>query len=882
MGWETHVVPDIGERPQAIINKQIEPYNIFIGIMWKRFGTPTGEAESGTEEEFNLAFKCRKEFGWPRIMFYFNQETFMPQTQNDLEQMSKVIEFRERLRREGLTWDYTGAENFKSIVDQHLSKLIVQWYKEGKKETVSFERRTTLPPHFAHPYPMQENFTGRQKERALLSEWLEKDPTPMLALVAIGGMGKSALAWYWLDEDLLRKGNKFDGVIWWSFYDKESSFERFLENSISYASGQKINPKEMESTWDKMQTFFNIFHGSNFLLILDGLERVLRAYAGLGSPYQGDAVKEDERQDFRACIDPNVGKLLQWLSAGYPQTKTLLTSRLFPKELDGIAGCRRIDMENMDKEDAVKFLRAQGVTGTHAEIQAACEAYGYHPLCLRLLSGMIAQYPEYPGDIAKWREYNPIPELKPKEHHILEIAYNALEPAKQEFLSKLAAFRSPMEYDAIAIFNTFGDKKAFGAVLKELVNRGVLLWHKATGRYDLHPIVRAYCYDCLTDKKDTHTRLRDYFAAIPSPEKIESLEDLNPVIELYHHTVRAGWYDQACGLYYNRLQDFLFYRLGAYQTCIELLQSLFPDGEDRLPRLSYPLDRAWALSSLANSYSMSGQPKQAVPLQERANAVDPKPQSFAIGLSSLAMLQIFPGDLEAAEKNLLRSLELSREMRDELREAISHQELGRLLAYRGQFKASERELSQAYKLAGKIKHKQNQGLTKAYCALRALLMGDAAASLQAAHQARKLAEDMHLERDITQAEWLLGAAHLAKGELSPAETHLSEAIHRCRRINLIELEPDILLELAKLRHAQRHNEEALDLATEALNIADRCEYRLKQADIHNFFAMFYIAKNEWAEAQKHADIAQERASCGYKLALKKANKLSAEISKYSR
>ena len=40
------------------------------------------------------------------------------------------------------------------------------------------------------------------------------------------------------------------------FYDKEASFERGLDNSISYASRQAINPKEIESMWDKMRVFF--------------------------------------------------------------------------------------------------------------------------------------------------------------------------------------------------------------------------------------------------------------------------------------------------------------------------------------------------------------------------------------------------------------------------------------------------------------------------------------------------------------------------------------------------------------------------------------------------------------------------------------------------
>jgi len=52
--WETHARPAAG-RPQAVINQQIDSYDLFVGILWKRFGTPIGLANSGTEEEFRIA-----------------------------------------------------------------------------------------------------------------------------------------------------------------------------------------------------------------------------------------------------------------------------------------------------------------------------------------------------------------------------------------------------------------------------------------------------------------------------------------------------------------------------------------------------------------------------------------------------------------------------------------------------------------------------------------------------------------------------------------------------------------------------------------------------------------------------------------------------------
>ena len=41
--WETHAYPALGEDAQAVINTQVpDDYDIFVGIMWHRFGTPTG------------------------------------------------------------------------------------------------------------------------------------------------------------------------------------------------------------------------------------------------------------------------------------------------------------------------------------------------------------------------------------------------------------------------------------------------------------------------------------------------------------------------------------------------------------------------------------------------------------------------------------------------------------------------------------------------------------------------------------------------------------------------------------------------------------------------------------------------------------------------
>jgi tetratricopeptide (TPR) repeat protein len=797
-------------------------------------------------------------------------------------------------------------------------------------------------PYVAHPYPAQEHFTGREPERADLTHWLADPAHPTLAVVAIGGMGKSALAWHWLHHDLLPPGLEhwnLRGALWWCFYDRESGFERFLERAIAYASGGEIDATQWPVR-DRMECLCTLLAGRRFLVVLDGAERLLRAYARLDAPYLGDEIADEagtpqaQRVSLLQCADPNVGTFLQWL-AGLEATKTLLTTRLLPRELEALAGVARMDLTQMDAEDAVRFFRALGVRkGTRAEIQAACAPYGYLPLALRLLGGLVAEDPARPGDVAVATEYEISDDLRGREHHhILERAYDALDPPARELLSRIAAFRSPVGYRVLqALFAPsplpevgrgegvggrgegfrLPTERALKDALRGLLARGLLSRQGETGRYDLHPVVRRYAYDRLADKEGTHARLRDYFAAVPSPERVESLDDLAPAIELYHHTVRAGQCDEAFELFRDRLHHPLYYRFGAYGLCIELLRALFPSGESfipsgeaTLPRLSREDAQAWTFAALANSYSLSGQPGQAVPLFEAQNALQEKAgnkQNLAIGLGNLALNQVRVGTLAAAEGNLRRRITLCREIENESNEAIGHSELGHLLAHTGAFEEARTELKDARKVFDALGVAQTNfvSVVRAFEALLDLQAGYPHSAREKAQQALELAQSevrsvFGGERDIIRTEWLLGAAHRARGEATLAEPHLDEALRRCRRINMVDHEPDILLELARLRrvqavgadHAAPLREESLSRAREALDIADRCGYRLVQADAHLLLAQLALDAGDTPEAHRHAEIARERARCDgpphrYEAAFLEAEHLLQEIESLKR
>jgi tetratricopeptide (TPR) repeat protein len=438
-----------------------------------------------------------------------------------------------------------------------------------------------------------------------------------------------------------------------------------------------------------------------------------------------------------------------------------------------------------------------------------------------------------------------------------------------------------MTYEMLyAVTKQTGDTATLDADLRALRARGLLQQYieEGTLHFDLHPIVRRYAYEQLDpeERQQAHTILIGIFEAITPPEQVKRIEELTPQIELYHHLLHAGRYDEARRIFRDRIDRPTYYQFGAYDLQIDLLRGLFPDGEDRLPRLSDESDQASTLNDLALVYSMSGQPRRAIPLCKKYIAINERrsnTRNMAIGLGNLAQRQIETGYFRAAEATLRHRIALGQELGDASREAPGHRELGRLLAYAGRWTEAEKALDAAMNINEPRGDYQGQGLIWAHRALLALLQSRAAGSsaspspaLAHAQQALQLADEtartIHpVERDYVRAHWLLGAAHLAGGNLPAADEHLSEALTRCRSINNVQLEPDILLAIARLRLAQDNPTEAQTRAAEAQGISERSGYVLTDADARLVLARLAQQAGNAAEARQQAEAARQLASC---------------------
>jgi len=139
--WETHSYPAFGQDAQDVINKQIpNDYDIFIGILWAKFGTPTNRADSGTEEEFEHAYQRYEEY--PKnisLMFYFKDEPISP-SQIDPKQISKINSFKKKLGvKGGFYWTFNSITHFQSLMRIHLSRIVQSWAQRLKVTTKVIE-----------------------------------------------------------------------------------------------------------------------------------------------------------------------------------------------------------------------------------------------------------------------------------------------------------------------------------------------------------------------------------------------------------------------------------------------------------------------------------------------------------------------------------------------------------------------------------------------------------------------------------------------------------------------------------------------------------------------------------------------------------------------
>jgi tetratricopeptide (TPR) repeat protein len=682
--------------------EMVDRADIYIGIFAWRYGhKPEGHDISITEMEFNRAVERKI----PILVFLIHKDhpLTIDMVETDKDAQKKLAELKERASKGRGRREFKSPEDLRAEVIHALSDL-KQREQENSGETAapSFHPPNIIPklpePYIAHPYSLLQtkDVVGRQVELNLLTDWVTTNKlvpgdTRIFNLVAIGGMGKSALTWKWFNDIAPNELPKLAGRMWWSFYESDAHWDNFIIRALAYVSGlSEKEVREMKSP-EREDQLWQILDRQPFLLVLDGLERILLAYARMDAAQMLDddldqetaheermfaGLPEDIRETYlqkhrvRQCIDANAGRFLRRLTA-IGASRILVSTRLYPAELQTITAqpwraCFPVFLGGLSDDDAINLWREFGVTGSRDQLLKIFNAFGNYPLLIRALAGEIAEYKPSPGNFDQWIAENPDfnpgdLDLKNAKTHVLEYALRGLPDEHRKVLHTIAAFRMPATWGTLRALLVESEPSlqatptpesegtvepaeahapklctndhALDLILTELEDRGLVGWDKQSNRYDLHPIVRGVVWQALDghSQKEIYTDLRNYFDAVPRPPeytRVESLEDLTPAIELYQSLIGLERYQDAYNLFRDHLSDATHFRLSASRQRAELLERLFPEGVESPPRLQAASDQSYALNALALAYSHSGEPGRAIPRCRRVAEIYERETDF--------------------------------------------------------------------------------------------------------------------------------------------------------------------------------------------------------------------------------------------------------------
>lgn len=145
--WETNSAPGISnDGVQALINSDIPEYDLFVGLLWLKFGTPTKLYGSGTEEEFELAHsKYIKNPNSIQILFYFKNALPLSIDDIDPEQFSKVKKFKASLGDKNvLYWNFDNKEYLCRYLRTHIPARIESLRNSSNLPIVKIEEVTPV------------------------------------------------------------------------------------------------------------------------------------------------------------------------------------------------------------------------------------------------------------------------------------------------------------------------------------------------------------------------------------------------------------------------------------------------------------------------------------------------------------------------------------------------------------------------------------------------------------------------------------------------------------------------------------------------------------------------------------------------------------------
>lgn len=336
-------------------------------------------------------------------------------------------------------------------------------------------------------------FYGRTEEIATLEKLLLQERCQLVAILGMGGIGKSTLA-IKLAE---RIKDNFEYIIWRSLREAPP-VKAILGNLIQFLSDEQETEASLpESVGERVSRLIDYLRASRCLLILDNMESILRGGTRAGLYREGYE---------------GYGDLLKRLGESVHQSCLLLTSREKPKDVASLEGnrlcVRSFCLSGLKSVDGQEILKIKGITAAELEFRKLVERYAGNALALKVVATTIQDI--FDGNITKFLQeeatvFGDICEL-------LDQQFSRLSYLEVDIMYWLAINREPVSLSELRkdIVSPVAPQKLLEA-LESLVRRSLV--EKNTVAFTLQPVVMEYVTNRLVEQvcREIETQDLDLF-----------------------------------------------------------------------------------------------------------------------------------------------------------------------------------------------------------------------------------------------------------------------------------------------------------------------------------------------------------------------------------
>jgi WD40 repeat protein len=326
-------------------------------------------------------------------------------------------------------------------------------------------------------------FYGRQQELATIERWTVDDHCRLVAVLGIGGMGKTSLA----ARLAMQIKDEFDYVFWRSLQDAPS-VEDILRECIQFFSDQG-HTQLLEDRDNRLPSLLtrllDSLRNQRCLIILDNFETVLRSGGRVG--------------EYRENLE-GYGRLIQRVGESNHQSCLLLTSREKPREIVHLesetAPVRSLALSGVGKLEGQKLLESKGIFGSTETWARFIDLYSGNPLALKLVSEPIHEL--FGGDIAAFLSEGG--RVFGDMYDLLTQHFGRLSPLEKEIMYWLAIEREAISLSDLQenIVRLVSSKTLLEAL--DSLRRRSMIEIIGSTRFTLQPVILEYVTDRFVEQ----------------------------------------------------------------------------------------------------------------------------------------------------------------------------------------------------------------------------------------------------------------------------------------------------------------------------------------------------------------------------------------------